>query len=57
MLRSYTAADLLTIGNAACGTIAIFLCLGYLASGDRRFLGSAFVLLLRRRSPTAIPAK
>jgi CDP-diacylglycerol--serine O-phosphatidyltransferase len=45
MLRSYTAADLLTIGNAACGTIAIFLCLDYLASAERRFLWAAFVLL------------
>ncbi len=27
MLRSYTAADIFTIGNAACATIAIFLCL------------------------------
>ena len=45
MLRSYTAADLLTIGNAACGTIAIFLCLDYVASGKPRFLWSAFVLL------------
>ena len=45
MLRSYTPADLLTIGNAACGTIAIFLCLDYVASGERRFLWSAFVLL------------
>ena len=45
MLRSYTAADLLTIGNAACGTIAIFLCLDYVAAGERRFLWSAFVLL------------
>src|SRR5204862_2124553 len=45
MLRSYTAADLLTIGNAACGTVAIFLCLDYVASGERRFLWSAFVLL------------
>lgn len=45
MLRSYTAADLLTIGNAACGTIAIFLCVDYVASGERRFLWSAFVLL------------
>jgi CDP-diacylglycerol---serine O-phosphatidyltransferase len=45
MLRSYTAADVLTIGNAACGTIAIFLCLDYVASGERRFLWSAFVLL------------
>ena len=45
MLRSYTAADALTIGNAACGTIAIFLCLNYLAEDNRRFLWTAFVLL------------
>jgi len=45
MLRSYTPADLLTIGNAACGTIAIFLCLDYLAGHDARFLWAAFVLL------------
>ena len=45
MLRSYTAADVLTIGNASCGTIAIFLCLDYMASGDRRYLWIAFVLL------------
>jgi CDP-diacylglycerol--serine O-phosphatidyltransferase len=45
MLRSYTAADAFTIGNAMCGTIAIFLCLDYLASGDRQLLWTAFVLL------------
>src|SRR5688572_6380550 len=45
MLRSYTAADALTIGNAACGTIAIFLCLDYLATDSRRFLWAAFLLL------------
>jgi CDP-diacylglycerol--serine O-phosphatidyltransferase len=45
MLRSYTPADALTIGNAACGTIAIFLCLDYLAADNRRFLWTAFVLL------------
>jgi len=45
MLRSYTAADALTIGNAACGTIAMFLCLDYLATGERRWLWGAFVLL------------
>jgi CDP-diacylglycerol--serine O-phosphatidyltransferase len=49
MLRSYTGADLLTIGNAACGAIAIFLCLDYLATGERRFLWIAFALL-----PTAL---
>ena len=45
MLRTYTAADLATIGNAACGTIAVFLCLDYVASDERRFLWTAFVLL------------
>jgi CDP-diacylglycerol---serine O-phosphatidyltransferase len=45
MLRSYTPADALTIGNAACGTIAIFLCLDYLATGNARFLWTAFLLL------------
>jgi CDP-diacylglycerol--serine O-phosphatidyltransferase len=45
MLRSFTPADLLTIANASCGTVAIFLCLDYLATGERRFLWMAFVLL------------
>lgn len=45
MLRSYTLADALTIGNAACGTIAIFLCLDYMAADNRRFLWAAFLLL------------
>jgi CDP-diacylglycerol--serine O-phosphatidyltransferase len=45
MLRSYTAADVLTIGNASCGTIAMFLCLDYIASDNRRFLWVAFLLL------------
>jgi CDP-diacylglycerol--serine O-phosphatidyltransferase len=45
MLRSYTPADALTIGNAACGTIAIFLCLDYIADDNRRFLWTAFILL------------
>src|SRR6188472_1756343 len=45
MLRSYTPADVLTAGNAACGTTAIFLCLDYVATDERRFLWIAFVLL------------
>jgi CDP-diacylglycerol---serine O-phosphatidyltransferase len=45
MLRSYTAADALTIGNASCGTIAIFLCLDYLATSNPRLLWYAFILL------------
>jgi CDP-diacylglycerol--serine O-phosphatidyltransferase len=45
MLRSYTAADALTIGNASCGTIAIFLCLDYVATGSARYLWMAFIVL------------
>src|SRR5918995_2661327 len=45
MLRSYTPADALTIGNAACGTMAIFLCLNFMASGERWGLWAAFALL------------
>src|SRR5215510_9811315 len=45
MLRSYTPADLLTIGNASCGTITIFLCLNYLAEGRSRLILTAFLLL------------
>ena len=45
MLRSYTPADVLTIANASCGTIAIFLCLDYVAAENRRFLWLAFLLL------------
>ena len=45
MLRSYTVADAFTIGNAACGTIAIFLCLDYIATDDRQRLWLAFLLL------------
>jgi CDP-diacylglycerol---serine O-phosphatidyltransferase len=45
MLRSYTLADLFTIANAACGTVAIFLCLDYMAFGDLRRPWIAIALL------------
>lgn len=45
MFRSFTPADVLTIGNASCGTIAIFLCLDYVATNISRFLWIAFFLL------------
>ena len=45
MLRSYTPADALTIGNASCGTLAIFLSLDYMAFGDHRRLWAAILLL------------
>ncbi len=35
MLRSYRAADLLTLGNAAAGTAAIFAAMSYLETPDR----------------------
>ena len=56
MIRSYTWADLLTIGNASCGTISIFLCLDYLATGTARFLWTAFILLPLRSSATCSTA-
>jgi CDP-diacylglycerol--serine O-phosphatidyltransferase len=45
MLRSFTAADVFTIANASCGTIAIFLCLDYVATTSARVLWGAFLLL------------
>jgi CDP-diacylglycerol--serine O-phosphatidyltransferase len=45
MLRSYTTADLFTLGNASCGTISIFLSLNYIAEGRNRFFWIAFLLL------------
>jgi CDP-diacylglycerol---serine O-phosphatidyltransferase len=45
MLRSYTPADVLTIANASCGTIAIFLCLDYMAFDNQRRLWIAIGLL------------
>jgi CDP-diacylglycerol--serine O-phosphatidyltransferase len=45
MLRSYTAADALTIGNASCGTISLFLCLNYVDTGSNRYIAFAFLLL------------
>jgi CDP-diacylglycerol--serine O-phosphatidyltransferase len=45
MLRSYTTADLFTIGNATCGTLSIFLCLDFIAEASNRFFWIAFILL------------
>lgn len=45
MIRSYTPADALTIANASCGTVAIFLCLDYMAFDDHRRLWIAIALL------------
>jgi len=45
MLRAYTLADVFTLINAGCGTVAIFLCLNYATEGEKRFLWIAFLLL------------
>ena len=45
MLRSFRLPDLLTFANASCGMLAIFLCLDYLASGERHAIGWVFLLL------------
>jgi len=45
MLRSYTVADVFTLANGSSGTIAIFLCLNYIAEGRNQFLWIAFLLL------------
>ncbi|MBA2661720.1 MAG: CDP-diacylglycerol--serine O-phosphatidyltransferase [Bradymonadaceae bacterium] len=45
MVRSFALADFLTLGNAACGTAAIFFCLNYLDEKHAYFLWLAFALL------------
>lgn len=45
VFRSYTPADALTVANASCGTIAVFLCLDYMAFGDLRRIWTAIWLL------------
>ena len=45
MLRTYTLADLFTLINAGCGTVAIFLCLNYATEDEKRFLWISFILI------------
>lgn len=45
MIRTYTVADLFTIGNASCGTLSILLCLDYIADRGARTFWIAFTLL------------
>ncbi|HAN32394.1 MAG TPA: CDP-diacylglycerol--serine O-phosphatidyltransferase [Myxococcales bacterium] len=45
MLREFEVADLFTLANAACGTATLFLCLQFLAEGERSWLWAGFVLL------------
>ena len=46
MIRSYTLADLFTLGNASCGTLTVFLCLGFIANEKAAELWAAFILPL-----------
>jgi CDP-diacylglycerol--serine O-phosphatidyltransferase len=45
MLRAFALADMLTLGNAACGTLAIFMCLKGLDQNEPRYLWTAIALL------------
>ncbi|HEX2437878.1 MAG TPA: CDP-diacylglycerol--serine O-phosphatidyltransferase [Methylomirabilota bacterium] len=47
MIRSFHLADFLTLGNAACGVLAVFAVMGYLETRDvRRLLAAAALLPL-----------
>ncbi|MBN2497507.1 MAG: CDP-alcohol phosphatidyltransferase family protein [Deltaproteobacteria bacterium] len=45
MLRELVLADLLTLGNAACGTLAIFMCLKWLDGQSSTYIWIAFGLI------------
>ena len=45
MVRTFVLADLLTLGNAACGTTAIFMCLQHVEHPDSAYLVATFALL------------
>lgn len=45
MLREFALADLITLGNASCGTAAIFMALSYAAEREPAYLWVAFALL------------
>ncbi|AKT40710.1 CDP-alcohol phosphatidyltransferase family protein [Chondromyces crocatus] len=45
MLRSFVLADLITLGNAASGTLSLFFCLNYLDTHERTYVWFALGLL------------
>jgi len=45
MLRTFVLADVITLGNVACGVGAILACMRFVASGERSAILMAFVLL------------
>ncbi len=45
MLRDFSLADLITLGNASCGTASIFMALSYVAEREPGYLWVSFALL------------
>ncbi len=45
MIRGFHLADFLTLGNAACGLLAVFAVMGYVETRDRRCLLAATALI------------
>lgn len=45
MLRTFALADVITLGNVACGTGAILACMRFVQSGEKSAMMWAFVLL------------
>jgi CDP-diacylglycerol--serine O-phosphatidyltransferase len=45
MVRTFVLADLITLGNAFCGTGAVLASMSYVATGDRNAVWAALVLL------------
>lgn len=46
LIRQFVLADFITLSNAACGTVVLFLCLDHIAAqGDGPYLWVAFALL------------
>lgn len=45
LLREFVLADIITLLNASAGTTAIFLSLNFLATGEERYMWTAFGLL------------
>jgi CDP-diacylglycerol--serine O-phosphatidyltransferase len=45
MVRTLVLADVITLGNASCGTAAVLACVSYVASGAKTAIVAAFSLL------------
>jgi CDP-diacylglycerol---serine O-phosphatidyltransferase len=45
LIRSFSLADVITVGNAACGTGAVLCSMSYTATGERSAIWAALVLL------------